>query len=117
MIRWKTPRAREMERLIDTPRTIHGSWQNVLLEALRQTSTLPPVPPDAPASPKIAEPPKASVQSGKKIVVVDDTEMLLVFVEDALITAQPTLQIVTALTGGEGFRRAETMMPDLVLLD
>jgi DNA-binding response OmpR family regulator len=117
MIRWKTPRAREMERLIDAPRTIHGSWQTVVLEALRQTSTLPLVPPDAPALPKIAEPPKASVESGKKIVVVDDTEMLLVFVEDALITAQPSLQIVTALTGGEGFRRAETMLPDLVLLD
>lgn len=117
MMRWKKPRAREVERLIDAPRTIHGPWQNILLEAFRQTSALPLTPPEALISPEITGTPEALLQSGKKIVVVDDTEMLLVFVEDALITAQPTLQIVTALTGGEGVRRAETMIPDLVLLD
>jgi DNA-binding response OmpR family regulator len=117
MMRWTKPRAREVERLIGAPRTIHGAWQGILLEAFRQTKALAPPSPDAPVLPEIAGPPKALLQSGKKIIVVDDTEMLLVFVEDALITAQPTLQIVTALTGGEGVRRAETMIPDLVLLD
>jgi CheY-like chemotaxis protein len=34
-----------------------------------------------------------------------------------LTTADPNLQIVTALTGNEGVRRAEVMLPDLVLLD
>jgi DNA-binding response OmpR family regulator len=118
MMRWKNPRAHETERATDAPRTIHGSWHHAFLEALRQTKMLPaepepaPLPPAAPETPK-APPPK----TGKKIVVIDDTEMLLIFVEDALATADPTFQIVTAFTGSEGVRRAEVMMPDLVLLD
>ena len=64
-----------------------------------------------------AKPALAQARSGKKIVVIDDTEMLLIFVEDSLSLADPSLQIVTAFTGGEGVRRVETMMPDLVLLD
>jgi DNA-binding response OmpR family regulator len=118
MMRWKNPRAHETERVTDAPRTIHGSWHHAFLKALRETKMLPaepesaPLPPAAPATPK-APPPK----TGKKIVVIDDTEMLLIFVEDALATADPTFQIVTAFTGSEGVRRAEVMMPDLVLLD
>ena len=50
-------------------------------------------------------------------MVIDDTEMLLIFVEDSLALADPNLQIVTAFTGEEGVRRAEATLPDLVLLD
>ena len=81
------------------------------MPAAPEESVLPPVPAPPP------EPPKPSVKTGKKIVVIDDTEMLLIFVEDALGTADPTLQIVTAFTGSEGLRRTEVMLPDLVLLD
>jgi DNA-binding response OmpR family regulator len=118
MMRWKNPRASESERVIDAPRTIHGPWQHVFLEALRQTKTIPAEATVPLISPPAAEPPpKAPLKNGKKIVVIDDTEMLLIFVEDALATADPTLQIVTAFTGSEGVRRAEVMVPDLVLLD
>ncbi|HYJ06609.1 MAG TPA: response regulator [Chthoniobacterales bacterium] len=120
MMRWKNPRARETERVVDAPRTIHGAWPQVFLEALRQTKALPPEPAAAPtptSAPAAIEQPKLPVQIGKKIVVIDDTEMLLIFVEDALATADPSLQIVTAFTGSEGVRRAEVMIPDLVLLD
>ena len=117
MMRWANPRARETERVVDAPRTIPGAWQQVFLEALRQSRALPPEPTGAAVSPPPLETPKAPVKIGKKIVVIDDTEMLLIFVEDALATADPTLQIVTAFTGSEGVRRAEVMMPDLVLLD
>jgi DNA-binding response OmpR family regulator len=118
MMRWKNPRAHETERVIDAPRTIHGPWQPVFLEALRQTKALPPEPAPAPTPAAVPEPPKAlPLKTGKKVVVIDDTEMLLIFVEDALATNDPTLEIVTAFTGGEGVRRAEVMMPDLVLLD
>jgi DNA-binding response OmpR family regulator len=115
--RWKNVHAKESERVVDGPRTIHGSWQNIFLEALRHASEVgeesrqPAIPVPRP------EPPKPSVKSGKKIVVIDDTEMLLIFVEDTLTTADPNLQIVTAFTGSEGLRRAEVMVPDLVLLD
>jgi DNA-binding response OmpR family regulator len=116
MMRWKNPRASETEALVDSPRTIHGPWQHIFLEALRQTSTLPAEPTAEPVAPTVA-PAKAPPKNGKKIVVIDDAEMLLIFVEDALATADPTLQIVTAFTGNEGARRAEVMVPDLVLLD
>jgi DNA-binding response OmpR family regulator len=118
MMRWKNPRFRETESVIDAPRTIHGSWSHVFLEALRQTAMVSEEAPAAPVSPAIPEPPKKTAsKTGKKIVIIDDTEMLLIFVEDALATANPSLQIVTAFTGSEGVRRAEVMIPDLVLLD
>jgi DNA-binding response OmpR family regulator len=117
MVRWKNPRARESERVIDAPRTIHGPWQHVLVEALRQTKAIPAETTVPLIYSPAPEPPKAPLKSGKKIVVIDDTEMLLIFVEDALATADPTLQIVTAFTGSEGVRRAEVIIPDLVLLD
>ena len=118
MLRWKNPRARETERVIDAPRTFHGPWQPVFMEALRQTRRLPPEPAEPSLPPSAPEPPKtAPSKTGKKIVVIDDTEMLLIFVEDSLATNDPTLQIVTAFTGSEGVRRAEVMKPDLVLLD
>jgi DNA-binding response OmpR family regulator len=117
MMRWKTPRARETERVIDAPRNIHGPWQHVFLEALRQSKDLPAETAAPAILPVPVEPAKMQSKSGKKIVVIDDTEMLLIFVEDALATADPTLQIVTAFTGGEGVRRAEVFIPDLVLLD
>ncbi len=53
----------------------------------------------------------------KKIVVIDDTELLLIFVEDILRTARPSLEIATAASGLEGVRRTTELLPDLVLLD
>jgi DNA-binding response OmpR family regulator len=120
MMGWKTPRARETERVVEGPRTIQGAWQTVLLEAFQHAVVAvkkEPAPTAPPVPVPIQEPPKRVIKTGKKIVVVDDTEMLLIFVEDALTTADPNLQIVTAFTGSEGLRRAETALPDLVLLD
>ena len=126
MMRWRTPRAHETEGLVDGPRSLHGPWVHVFVEALRQTKDLPlespPAPAPLPAPPPIEapEPPKPAQpvpKTGKKIVIVDDTEMLLIFVEDSLATADPSLQIVTAFTGSEGVRRAQVAVPDLVLLD
>jgi DNA-binding response OmpR family regulator len=116
---WKDVHAKESERFVDAPRTIHGSWPHIFLEALGHAPAAPEelIPPviaaPAPEPPR----PKPAVKIGKKIVVIDDTEMLLIFVEDVLATADPNLQIVTAFTGSEGLRRTEVMLPDLVLLD
>ena len=49
--------------------------------------------------------------------MIDDTEMLLIFVADILATADQNLQIPTASTGAEGMRLAPTERPDLILLD
>jgi len=127
MMRWENTRGKEAERDVDAPRTIQGPWQHNFREALRLTKPraedrpAPALPPDVvPAPSAVSEngkPMKPTARTGKKIVVIDDTEMLLIFVEDVLSTADPSLQIVTAFTGGEGARRAEVMIPDLVLLD
>src|SRR5205823_13864157 len=55
--------------------------------------------------------------AGNALDRVDDTEMLLIFVEDILATADPELQITTALSATEGLREIERLIPDLVLLD
>ena len=118
MLPWKNLRAKEVERVVDGPRTIHGAWCQIFLEALRhapvaiEEPALPAIPVTPPERPKAA-----TKKTGKKVVVIDDTEMLLIFVEDTLATADPNLQIVTAFTGSEGLRRTEVMLPDLVLLD
>jgi DNA-binding response OmpR family regulator len=91
-------------------RTIATGWSAGVLEALGQ------------AQPEAPEPPRARVtqalpEVGKKIVVIDDTEMLLIFVEDVLATAEPDLRITTAVSASEGLREIERTNPDLVLLD
>jgi DNA-binding response OmpR family regulator len=116
IMRWKNARGTETERAADGPRTIQGPWLHVFLEGLRKTRPAPSeLKAAAPSMPPLEEPKPA--KTGKKIVVIDDTEMLLIFVEDSLSIVDPSLQIVTALTGGEGLRRTEEIIPDLVLLD
>jgi CheY-like chemotaxis protein len=95
-------------------RTIEHGWSDVVLEALRVVTTAKPslrLPAEeAPIQ-------KERSKTGKKIVAIDDTEMLLVFVEDVLTTADPGLQLTTALSGGEGLQRVQSNIPDLVLVD
>jgi DNA-binding response OmpR family regulator len=120
MMRWKDVRGTESDRAVDAPRTIHGPWLHVFREALRKARPVEEemaAPPPSVPSVEEPKPAPAPAKSGKKIVVIDDTEMLLIFVEDSLSLADPSLQIVTAFTGGEGARRAEVIIPDLILLD
>ena len=120
MMRWKNVRGTEIERAVNAPRTIHGPWLHVFLEALHKAKPsvdeIPTLSVSVP-TPEESKPVLARAKSGKKIVVIDDTEMLLIFVEDSLSLADPSLHIVTAFTGGEGVRRAEVIIPDLILLD
>ena len=72
-----------------------------------------------PARPLVEEqkPVTTPPKNGKKIVVIDDTEMLSILVEDVLSLDEPTLQITTASTGTEGASKVASILPDLVLLD
>ncbi|MEP7014523.1 MAG: response regulator [Verrucomicrobiota bacterium] len=106
MFNWSSPRIRETDKRISKSRTIQGPWATAFLEAWRQAR------PEEKTTDEQAPP-----KTGKKIVVVDDTEMLLIFVEDALSTADSQLQITTAPSGADGIRQIESIMPDLVLLD
>ena len=111
MLRWPSPRFVENEMRANPPRALHGPWTSVLLEALRSVQTTERSAEPGHRTAVVPAPPE------KQIVVVDDTEMLLIFVEDILHTARPSLKIATAASGLEGVRRITELLPDLVLLD
>ena len=114
---WTDPRFIENIDSQSAPRTIHDSWATTLIEALREAKNLKRarVSPAEPQEP--AEPVVTPARVGPKILIIDDTEMLLIFVEDSLELADPTLQITTALTGLAGVNEAARIMPDLILAD
>ena len=111
ILSWPKTQASERKIAGSARRTIGANWPVIVAEALgaeqREISAPAPPPPKPPAAPK----------TGKKIVVVDDTEMLLIFVEDVLATAEPNWQLTTAPNASEGLRAIEQVQPDLVLLD
>lgn len=111
---WSQPEMREKEKRArpGEKRTIPVPWTEAFLEALQKVKGHRPA--AAPFSPEVA---KVAPRTGKKVVVVDDTEMLLIFVEDVLATADPELQISTATNGLSGVKEIERVRPDLVLLD
>lgn len=107
ILSWSKPRVGE-KKLSGSPQRSITNWAAILVETLGEVA------------PEISEPRRASTtppRAGKRIVVIDDTEMLLIFVEDILATADPQLQITTASSASEGLREIERIVPDLVLLD
>ncbi|HEV2095806.1 MAG TPA: response regulator, partial [Chthoniobacterales bacterium] len=112
MLGWRRPQFKIDERPADAPRSIQGPWSAILIEQLRyalETKSAETALPSIPLS--------TAKKNGKTILVIDDTEMLLIFVEDILATAQPDFQITTASNGTEGLREAEAKQPDLILMD
>lgn len=107
---WSNVRLSETKLSGSRPRTIGADWPAIIVEVLRQGR------PEIPESPRRATE-TTGPKAGKKIVVIDDTEMLLIFVEDVLAIAEPDLQITTALSGSEGLQEIARVNPDLVLLD
>lgn len=110
---WPDGHLSETDLPLDIPTTISAAWPALLLpiahrlaEETRQQSL---------GEVQAAENPTAP--AGKKILIIDDTEMLLIFVADTLATADKTLQIMTAPTGAEGIQLAASTEPDLILLD
>lgn len=106
------PRVQLSERkLSGSPRrTIGAGWPAIIVEALRESEP-------AISEPPRPQPPAPERKTGNKIVLVDDTEMLLIFVEDVLSSAEPDWQITTTKSGSEGLREIERVNPDLVFLD
>ena len=113
IVSWPGARLSETELPVDSPRTINAPWQMLLLQVVRklnQNSRRQPV------GTTVLEQP-AAAKTGNKILVIDDTEMLLVFVADVLATADRNFQVMTTPSGAEGLRLATSERPDLVLLD
>jgi CheY-like chemotaxis protein len=95
-------RMRERSAPAVAQRSIGTDWTNIVVEASRAL---------------VVSAPTEVAPAGRKIVAIDDTEMLLVFVQDVLTTADPSLQVTTAKTATEGLERIRSVGPDLVLLD
>jgi DNA-binding response OmpR family regulator len=112
---WKEPDLHEKERKSRTTpkRTIPSPWTEAFLTALRSSETGA----DEIVSHAPPPEPKHQAKTGKSIVLIDDTDMLLLFVEDVLTTEDPTLRISTAPTGADGVKAVAEILPDLVLLD
>jgi DNA-binding response OmpR family regulator len=118
MLLWKEVRFVEVSRPPGIPQTIRGPWGATLVRALqaakkRQPAVIVPTLAESQAPPAVAP----TIKIGPKVLVIDDTEMLLIFVEDSLTLADPNLQITTALTGLHGVKEGERLRPDLVLVD
>jgi DNA-binding response OmpR family regulator len=115
MLNWEEASLSEGKKRPSGNRTIHGPWIAVVLELLRQTKStradevFPAAEEPTPA--------QAALEGAKKIVVIDDTEMLLIFVTDVLATTHPEWQITVAENGASGCKQVERIMPDLILLD
>src|SRR5947208_2148485 len=103
IVRWKGGTISEVTDAPSSPRTIDMDWQHLLVEAVRGVD-------EAEAAPA-----RESRQENPKILVVDDSLMLLSFVKEVLIGAN--YDVTTASTGEEAVRAAQTGMPDLILLD
>jgi len=111
MMRWPVTSCREIERRTDAPRSIRGEWKDVLSRAWRAVDRT-----DTPVS-KSEPGPSSALLPRRKLVVIDDTEMLLILVKEVLGAADPSFEITTAKSGKEGVERISALIPDLVLLD
>jgi len=111
ILSWADARMSERKSSVGLHREVLRGWVGVVVEVLR------PKQPTKTEFVGSAERRPTDIKSGKKIVVIDDTEMLLVFVEDLLTLANPQFQITTARTGSDGVKKIQEIMPDLVLID
>src|SRR5207302_228922 len=112
MLTWSNPHFIENIASEAAPRTIHDPWAATLIEALHEVKKSKHARP-APAEPKVpAKPAAAATKRGPKILIIDDTEMLLIvvatiakpFLSDALVAlVQQTLK--------EGPLRAKPTFP------
>jgi len=105
IVRWKGGTVSEVADAPPSPRTIEMDWQQLLMEAVRGAD-------EATAAPVKKSRKK---KEAPKILVVDDSLMLLSFVKEVLIEAN--YDVATATTGEEAVRAAQSETPDLILLD
>jgi DNA-binding response OmpR family regulator len=104
ILSWKGGMIGEVKGAGSSPRTIDLDWQILLMEGVRKID-------EVRGSKKQG---KTGTGSGRKILVIDDSLMLLSFVNEIL--GESNYQVTTAATAEEGLRAAADV-PDLILLD
>lgn len=106
IVSWKGGKISEVHEAAAPLRTIDLDWQFLLMEAVRKMD-------------EQSSRAKAQESSGPahryRILVIDDSLMLLGFVQEIL--AEANYDVVTGATAEEGLRAAREQRPDLILLD
>lgn len=90
-----------------SPRTIDLDWQVLLMEAAHHT--------DEAGEKKRVSLTKQAAATKRRILVIDDSLMLLSFVRDVLTEAN--YEVTSAPNATEGLKQAAKTSPDLILLD
>ena len=108
IVNWKGGQISEVAGAAQSPRTIDLDWQILLMEAVREMD-------ETRDTESTAAPAGADAAGGRKVLVIDDSLMLLSFVKEILEEAN--YRVVTAATAEEGLVSAARDVPDLVLLD
>ncbi|MDQ6809472.1 MAG: response regulator [Verrucomicrobiota bacterium] len=106
IVDWKGGKISELSGAEQSPRTIDTDWQVLLMDAVRQMDESRGTAPDAVVK---------SEPAARKILVIDDSLMLLSFVQEILGEAH--YEVTTAATATEGLAAAAASPPDLILLD
>jgi DNA-binding response OmpR family regulator len=106
IVNWKGGQISEVTGAAQSPRTIDVDWQILLVEAVRKIDEARDA--DSTAATQVTP-------GGQKVLVIDDSLMLLSFVKEIL--AEANYRVVTAATAEEGLVSATRDVPDLVLLD
>jgi DNA-binding response OmpR family regulator len=106
IVNWKGGQISEVSGDATTRRTIQGDWQMLLMEAVRKIDETRERRSAAPAPRKAAT---------RKVLVIDDSLMLLSFVKDIL--SEASYDVAAAATAQEGLSAAANDPPDLILLD
>ncbi len=108
IVDWKGGMISEVPVPENPPRTIDLDWQVLLMEAVRKMDETRGAEPAAGKTP----PARGAI---RKVLVIDDSVMLLSFVKEIL--TEEHYQVTTAATAEEGLRACKTSAPDLILLD
>ena len=107
IVTWKGGTISEVHEDGPTPRTINLDWQMALMDAVRESDER-----QAAASKRPFQPKKSST---RKVLVIDDSLMLLRFIEEVLLEAN--YRVFIAPNAKKGLRAAKDDPPDLILLD
>jgi DNA-binding response OmpR family regulator len=108
IVNWKGGQISEVTGATQSPRTIDLDWQILLMDAVRNIDETR----DAESNAAATAP---STFGARKILVIDDSLMLLSFVKEIL--SEANYGVTTAATAAEGLAAAARDVPDLILLD
>jgi len=108
IVNWKGGMISEVSGAPPSPKTIDLDWQMLLMEAVREID-------ETRSIKKVAAESKSHSTTTGKVLVIDDSLMLLSFVKEIL--SEANYRVATAPTAAEGLEASMADPPDLILLD